>query len=242
MLETFHYSTPIPLPPPSPRPPSSAEIKSNLKFNFYFGGSIPKFISPTMSGLDIEGRNLTWATPKLIKPRECKLSMAIQNQCSHLYFHISNNGFWLVEQMEAAYAIGCGRHVILCVEYLNNNANLLEEVSREADSQRSSGYSSLASTPDEVFQSSTELPSASSTTPSATSTIRSATLTITSARTILSSINTDFTNLPPELIKDHNRSRNYLKSLLEDSTRGSSRGLLLPRPVENVNDLLLYIL
>lgn len=249
---------------------------------------MPEGVEVTSNGKG-EGTNSTtttsWVLCRQHAKRDFALSMAVQRHCPRLYFHISRQGLWIVEQMEAAFAIGSGKEVILCVEYLNdenNTASTAAESERETRSEISSGYSSLASTPDEAFQPPSTTAVTTHSSLSSHSPVSHPLLPLRSAscsgmrlmltdsvkvecererhpmqkakmkedRTKKKAISLPSTpkaifygggevcGLSPIAVKDHNRSRNYLKALLQETVEGGNgRGLLLARPVENINDL-----
>eukprot|EP00108_Taenia_solium_P002790 TsM_000778000 transcript=TsM_000778000 gene=TsM_000778000 len=268
--------------------PLHREVTADLTIDLYCGGTAPKRVESTSKGKR-KGTNSTattsWVLCRQHTKRDFALSMAVQRHCPRLYFHISRRGLWIVEQMEAAFAIGSGKEVILCVEYLNDEDNATStaaESERETRSEISSGYSSLASTPDEAFQP----PNTTAVTaPSSLSShspvsypllpLRSAScsrmrlmlidsvtvecererytmrkdkmkggrtkkkaVSLPSTPTVVVFSDSEVCGLSPIAVKDHNRSRNYLKALLEEAVGGGNgRGLLLARPVENINDI-----
>ncbi|VDD74633.1 unnamed protein product [Mesocestoides corti] len=113
--------------------------------------------------------------------------------------------------LQAAFAIGSGKKVTLCIEYLSDDTR----------SQNSSGYSSLASTPQDTFQppptsANTDLPCVLPTHPPYPHLACPANLA-----------------LSPTAIKDHNRSRAYLKSLAEETNNA-----VLGHPLRGLRDLM----
>uniref|UniRef100_A0A5K3EW68 Uncharacterized protein n=1 Tax=Mesocestoides corti TaxID=53468 RepID=A0A5K3EW68_MESCO len=154
--------------------------------------------------------NKTWVIPRRTR-RSFKLTLSIQSLCREFYFYISKDNLWLVDQMEAAFAIGSGKKVTLCIEYLSDDTR----------SQNSSGYSSLASTPQDTFQppptsANTDLPCVLPTHPPYPHLACPANLA-----------------LSPTAIKDHNRSRAYLKSLAEETNNA-----VLGHPLRGLRDLM----
>ena len=212
MLEAYHYYSPL-----------CREIRSNKKIDLYYGGAPPVF--------NMEEGGLTWVMPKANVQRDLMLTLAIQRRCSHLYFHISRHNFWLVEQMEAAFTIGCGKHVVLCVEQFNSDDS----------SHQSSGYSSLASTPEEVYRPSKGSASSSVSSSRSASTSEYEESTVIETLTIKPTMRIlKPTDLTPSAIKDHNRSRSYLKSLLEGSSKAVN-GFLLIQPASSFDDILFSV-
>ncbi|VDL60319.1 unnamed protein product, partial [Hymenolepis diminuta] len=232
------------------------EITVDLHIDLYFGGATPKKMQMTGTYPDCT----SWVVNRQGAKRDFALSMAVQSQCSRLYFHISRTGLWITDQMEAAFAIGSGKEVFLCIECLHDEDTSLHGVR----SNNSSGYSSLASTPDDIFQ-----PPAGVTTISSASTssapsrsgfsseneeVRSTEelskppVTILENDTIVKVLSkhhrdlllptSDVFGLPPCAVKDHNRSRSYLKSLIEESSEEHGKGFLLDHPVESISDLI----
>nr|CDS30645.1 expressed conserved protein [Hymenolepis microstoma] len=231
------------------------EITADLHINIYFGGATPKNMEMTDTCSDYMG----WVVGRQGVKRDFQLSMAVQRQCPRLYFHISRTGLWIVDQMEAAFAIGSGKEVFLCVEYLLDEDTSLHGVR----SNNSSGYSSLASTPEDIFHPPTAVNRASSASTSSASSrsgssseceeIRSvefSKLLVTSPEngTVVQTLSkqhrnlllhtSDVFGLPPCAVKDHNRSRSYLKSLIEETSEECSKGCLLDHPVESIIDLI----
>ncbi|VDM34366.1 unnamed protein product [Hydatigera taeniaeformis] len=266
--------------------PLHREVTADLTIDLYCGGTTPKKVEVGLKGKkeDIDPIVTTsWVLCRQHARRNFALSMAVQLHCPRFYFYISRQGLWIVEQMEAAFAIGSGKEVILCVEYLideSNVASIATEPERETRSEVSSGYSSLASTPDEVFQppntTTVAITSSLSSSPASyhlpfrsascsgmklmlTESViiechgehhtiqngrvkgdrkRKKAVSLPSTPTVVIDDTGEVCGLSPAAVKDHNRSRNYLKALLEEVIRrGNGRGLLLPRPVEDINDL-----
>lgn len=201
----------------------------------------------------------SWVVSRQGAKRDFDLSMAVQNQCSRLYFHISRTGLWITDQMEAAFAIGSGKEVFLCIECLHDEDTSLHGVR----SNNSSGYSSLASTPDDIFQPPAGVTTISASTSSAPSRSGSSSeneeirskeelskppVTIPGNDTIVKVLSkhhrdlllptSDVFGLPPCAVKDHNRSRSYLKSLIEEYSEEHGKGFLLDHPVESISDLI----
>ncbi|KAL5109147.1 hypothetical protein TcWFU_006968 [Taenia crassiceps] len=268
--------------------PLHKEVTADLAVDLYCGGTEPKRVEISSKGKIGDTNSTTtmsWVLCRQHTKRDFALSMAVQRHCPRLYFHISRQGLWIVEQMEAAFAIGSGKEVILCVEYLDDTDNatsIAVESERETRSEISSGYSSLASTPDEAFQPpnttavtapsslsshspvSFPLPPLRSTSCSGMRLMLTDSMTVEcegenhamqkaktkedrmkkkaislpSTPTVVVFGGGEVCGLSPIAVKDHNRSRTYLKALLEESVEGGNgRGLLLARPVENINDL-----
>lgn len=247
LIEAYKYSA------------ANSEITADLHINIYFGGATPKKMEMTGTYSDYTG----WVVSRQGAKRNFQLSMAVQRQCPRLYFHISRTGLWIVDQMEAAFAIGSGKEVFLCIEYLNEDTSL-----HGVRSNNSSGYSSLASTPEDFFH----LPAAvTNTSPASTSSastssapsrssssseceeIRSvefSKLLVTSPEndTVVRTPSmqhrnlllhtSDVFGLPPCAVKDHNRSRSYLKSLIEETSEECGKGCLLDHPVESISDFI----
>ncbi|KAH9284030.1 hypothetical protein ECG_02442 [Echinococcus granulosus] len=277
LLATYQYS------------PFHRKVTADLTFDLYCGGTAPKRVdanSKGKRGATNATATTNWVLCRQHTKRDFALSMAVQRHCSRLYFHISRQGLWIVEQMEAAFAIGSGKEVILCVEYLSDDGNVTSiaaESEQETSSGNSSGYSSLASTPDEAYQppstttTVTDLSSLSSSSPVSYPlppfrsvscsrmglmrthsvgvecekehhTIRKdkakedrtieKVISLPSTPSVVVFGGNEVCGLSPIAVKDHNRSRNYLKALLEEAVeRGDGRGLLLSRPVEDIKDL-----
>ncbi|KAM7535938.1 hypothetical protein Aperf_G00000103314 [Anoplocephala perfoliata] len=245
---------------------ASRDIPADLHFDLYFGGAPPKKIQTT----DVFSDCPNWVVSREGVKRNFALSMAVQSHCPRLYFHISRTGLWIVEQMEAAFAIGSGKEVFLCVEYLND-----EETGRRGErSENSSGYSSLATTPDEIFQppkaptapssaSASSMPSRSTSSSeyeeSSVITIieeepkvEAAPVIIPKHDTVVEALSNyhdigkhkdlflptpDVFGLSAAAVRDHNRSRSYLKSLLKETSEDCGKGYLLDRPVVSISDL-----
>ncbi|VDO03712.1 unnamed protein product [Rodentolepis nana] len=245
LIEAYKYSA------------AYSKIKADLPINIYFGGATPKKMDMTDTYSDHAG----WVVSRKGAKRNFQLSMAVQRQCPRLYFHISRTGLWIVDQMEAAFAIGSGKEVFLCVEYLLDEDTSLHGGVR---SNNSSGYSSLAGTPEDVFHPPTALNKASSASSSSApsrsgsssegeeirSTAEFSKLLVSSPEsdTVVQTLpkqsrnlllhTSDVFGLSQFAVKDHNRSRSYLKSLVKETSEECSKGYLLDHPVESISDLI----
>ncbi|KAM3185144.1 hypothetical protein ACTXT7_006954 [Hymenolepis weldensis] len=232
------------------------EITADLHVDLYFGGATPKKMQMTGTYPDCT----SWVVGRQGAKRDFALSMAVQGQCPRLYFHISRTGLWITDQMEAAFAIGSGKEVFLCIECLHDEDTSLHGVR----SNNSSGYSSLASTPDEIFQppagvttissaSTSSAPSRSGSSSEneevrSTEKLSKSPVTIPENDVIVKVLSkhhrdlllptSDVFGLSPCAVKDHNRSRSYLKSLIEKSSEEHGKGFLLDHPVESISDLI----